>query len=43
VRYPDAGHAFHCDARPEAYHEPSATDAWGKATEWFARYLAPHR
>jgi DNA polymerase-4 len=42
VRYPDAGHAFHCDARPEAYHEASAKDAWAKATDWFARYLAPH-
>jgi DNA polymerase-4 len=42
VRYPEAGHAFHCDARPEAYNQPAATDAWAKATDWFARYLAPH-
>jgi DNA polymerase-4 len=41
VRYPDAGHAFHCDARPEAYHEASAVDAWAKATDWFARFLTP--
>jgi DNA polymerase-4 len=41
VRYPDAGHAFHCDARPEAYHQPSALDAWTRAPEWFARYLTP--
>ena len=27
--YP-AGHAFFNDARPEAYHEPSARDAWQK-------------
>src|SRR5436309_1749249 len=26
VRYPGAGHGFHCDARA-AYHEPSARDA----------------
>jgi carboxymethylenebutenolidase len=39
VRYPDAGHAFHCDARPANYHEPSAKDAWTRALDWFARYL----
>lgn len=43
VRYPEAGHAFHCDARPSNYHEPSARDAWGKALEWFGRYLKPAR
>lgn len=41
VRYPEAGHAFHCDARPEAYHEASARDAWAKAVDWLARYLQP--
>ena len=39
VRYAEAGHAFHCDARPERYHEPSARDAWQKAVDWFDRYL----
>ena len=38
VRYPDAGHGFHCDARA-SYHEPSATDAWGRTLGWFDRYL----
>ena len=38
VRYPDAGHGFHCDAR-DSYHESSATDAWGRTLEWFGRYL----
>jgi carboxymethylenebutenolidase len=39
VRYPDAGHAFHCDARPAAYREQAATAAWGRTLEWFGRYL----
>jgi carboxymethylenebutenolidase len=33
VRYPDAGHGFHCDARA-AYHEPSARDAWSRTLAW---------
>jgi carboxymethylenebutenolidase len=24
VRYADAGHGFHCDARPDSFHEASA-------------------
>jgi carboxymethylenebutenolidase len=35
VRYPDAGHGFNCNDR-DAYHEPSATDAWGRTLAWFA-------
>jgi carboxymethylenebutenolidase len=38
VRYPDAGHGFHCDQR-SSYHEPSARDAWRRTLEWFDRYL----
>jgi len=41
IRYPDAGHAFHCDERPQGYHEPSARAAWARTLEWFARYLTP--
>jgi len=40
VRYAEAGHGFHCDARPAVYHEASAADAWSKTLDWFARYLA---
>lgn len=43
VRYAEAGHGFHCDARPAAYHEASARDAWAKALDWFARFLQPRR
>jgi len=38
VRYPDADHGFHCDAR-ESYHPESAADAWGRALEWFITHL----
>jgi carboxymethylenebutenolidase len=38
VRYPEADHGFHCDARP-SYHEASAKDAWNRALSWFGRYL----
>jgi carboxymethylenebutenolidase len=34
VRYPDAGHGFHCDAREGHYHEASANDAWAKTLAW---------
>lgn len=39
VRYPEAGHGFHCDARGD-FHEPSARDAWRRALDWFDRHLA---
>ena len=39
IRYPEAGHGFHCDAR-DSYHQPSATDAWQRTLDWFMRHLA---
>jgi carboxymethylenebutenolidase len=39
VRYAEAEHGFHCDARP-AYHRDSAIDAWQRALGWFATHLA---
>jgi carboxymethylenebutenolidase len=39
VRYPEAGHGFNNDDRPDAYHEPSATDAWRRTLAWFEKYL----
>jgi carboxymethylenebutenolidase len=39
VRYPDAGHGFHCDARA-SYHEPSARDAWARTLDWLDAHLA---
>ena len=38
VRYADAEHGFHCDARP-SYNPDAAADAWSRALDWFARHL----
>jgi carboxymethylenebutenolidase len=38
VRYADADHGFHCDAR-DAYHRESAEDAWQRSLAWFATHL----
>lgn len=38
VRYPEAGHAFHCDRRP-TYHEGSAKDAWQRTLEWLGTHM----
>jgi carboxymethylenebutenolidase len=38
VRYADAEHGFHCDAR-DAYHEESASDAWRRTLLWFDAHL----
>ena len=38
VRYPDAEHGFHCDARP-SYHPESAADGWRRTLDWFATHL----
>ena len=38
VRYPDAGHGFHCDQRPD-YHASAARDAWSRALAWFGKHL----
>jgi carboxymethylenebutenolidase len=39
VRYADAEHGFHCDARA-SYHRISAEDAWSRTLDWFGTYLA---
>jgi carboxymethylenebutenolidase len=38
VRYADAEHGFHCDAR-DSYNATAATDAWGRTIEWFGHHL----
>jgi len=40
VRYPDAGHGFNCDDRPDAFHAESASDAWQRTLAWFGAHLA---
>ena len=39
VRYPGAGHGFHCDMRPD-FHEEAAADAWERTLAWFEQHLA---
>ena len=36
--YPGASHGFNCEERP-AYRRDASLHAWGKALEWFDRYL----
>jgi carboxymethylenebutenolidase len=38
VRYPDAGHGFHCDQR-ELYDETAAKDGWNRTLGWFESHL----
>jgi carboxymethylenebutenolidase len=40
VRYPDAGHGFHCDARTGHYDPDAAADAWRRTIAWFDEHLA---
>ena len=39
IRYPRAGHGFHCDARPDSYVEGAASDGWARALAWFDTHL----
>jgi carboxymethylenebutenolidase len=39
VRYPEAGHGFHCDQR-DAYDETAAKDAWSRTLAWFEAHMA---
>ena len=38
VRYAEADHGFHCDAR-SSYHEASAKDGWDRTLAWFGPRL----
>ena len=37
--YPEAGHAFFNDSRPEVYHPAAAADAWPRAMAFLRRHL----
>jgi len=39
VRYADAEHGFHCDARP-SFNANASKDAWERTLAWFAEHLA---
>lgn len=38
IRYPDAGHGFHCDQRAD-FDAASAADAWRRTLAWFEQHL----
>jgi carboxymethylenebutenolidase len=40
VRYPDAGHGFHCDARPAVYNEDAARDAFRRTLDFCGEHLS---
>jgi carboxymethylenebutenolidase len=40
VRYAEAKHGFHNDARPNAYNEVAAADAYARALAFFAEHLS---
>jgi carboxymethylenebutenolidase len=39
VRYAEAEHGFHCDAR-SSFHPSSSQDAWQRTLAWFQSYLS---
>jgi carboxymethylenebutenolidase len=39
VRYAEANHGFHCDAR-DSYHEASAKDGWQRTLDFLDQHLA---
>jgi len=38
IRYPGAGHGFHCDVRA-SYDEAAAVDAWARCVAWLQAHL----
>jgi carboxymethylenebutenolidase len=38
VMYPEAGHGFHADFRPDNFRKADAEDAWKRMLEWFRKY-----
>jgi carboxymethylenebutenolidase len=38
VMYPEAGHGFHADFRPDNYRKADAEDAWGRMLAWFKKH-----
>lgn len=43
VRYPKAGHGFHCDARPQSYNKEASDDADERTKEFLNAQLVPVR
>lgn len=43
VRYAEAGHGFHCDARPGSYTAAAAQDGWRRTLGWLERHIGNGR
>lgn len=39
IVYQGAGHAFHCDARPQMYRPEAAKAGWAAALQWLDKHL----
>ncbi len=39
VRYPNAGHGFHCNDRPDHFNAEASTDAWNRTVRFFEENL----
>lgn len=42
VRYPEAGHGFHCDDRPAHFAPDAARDAWTRTLGWLEHHAGAH-
>ena len=38
VVYPDAGHGFSADFRPDNYRKADSENAWKRMLDWFRKY-----
>jgi len=36
--YPEAGHGFHADFRPDNYRRADAEDGWKRMLAWFRQW-----
>jgi carboxymethylenebutenolidase len=39
IRYPDAGHGFNCDDRPDHFNPDASKDAWARMQAWFDQHI----
>lgn len=40
VRYPEAGHAFHSDARSQLDNAEAASDGWNRTLAWLSKCIS---
>jgi carboxymethylenebutenolidase len=39
IRYPDAGHGFNCNDRPDHFNAGAASDAWTRTLDFLRHHL----